>query len=64
MDMGCERLLLTVPQVMDCTQLGRHKIYELINTRRLVSVLIGRSRRIPVSAVQDLLQDLIDRGGC
>ena len=29
------QVLLTVPQVMERTQLGRHKVYELINSRRL-----------------------------
>ena len=58
------QVLLTVPQVMERTQLGRHKIYELINTRRLASVRVGRCRRIPAVAVDKLVSDLIERGGC
>jgi excisionase family DNA binding protein len=58
------QVLLTVPQVMERTQLGRHKIYELINSRRLASVRVGRCRRIPAVAVDKLVSDLIERGGC
>lgn len=58
------QVLLTVPQVMERTQLGRHKVYELINSRRLASVRIGRCRRVPAVAVDELISDLMERGGC
>jgi excisionase family DNA binding protein len=46
-----EPLLLTVPQVMDRLQVGKHVVYQLIRSRRLASVRIGRCRRIPAEAV-------------
>lgn len=64
MNMPQIQVLLTVPQVMERTQLGRHKVYELINSRRLASVRVGRCRRIPAVAVDELVIDLMERGGC
>jgi excisionase family DNA binding protein len=58
-----ETLLLTVPDVMARMQIGRHKVYELINTRRLASVRIGRCRRIPAAAVTNLVNGLMDGSG-
>ncbi len=55
--------LLTVPEVMAVLKLGRSKVYDLIRSRRLVSVRIGRSRRIPVAAVGALVADLIREAG-
>lgn len=51
--------LLTVPEVMARLKLGRSAVYDLIRSRRLVSVRIGRSRRIPTSAVGSFVADLI-----
>lgn len=52
--------LLTVVQVMARLQLGRHTVYDLIRSRRLRSVLIGRCRRIPAVALRDFLDSLTD----
>lgn len=52
--------LLTVAQVMARLQLGRHTVYDLIRSRRLRSVLIGRCRRIPATALRDFLNSLTD----
>jgi excisionase family DNA binding protein len=49
--------LLTVPEVMAKLRLGRSTVYDLIRSRRLVSITVGRSRRIPA----DALRDFIDR---
>ncbi|MCE4947515.1 MULTISPECIES: helix-turn-helix domain-containing protein [Streptomyces] len=45
--------LLTVPEVMVRLKLGRSTVYDLIRSRRLPSITIGRCRRIPVKAVRD-----------
>lgn len=42
--------LLTVPQVMALLKLGRSTIYDLIRSRRLASITIGRCRRIPAAS--------------
>ncbi|MFJ8132535.1 helix-turn-helix domain-containing protein [Streptomyces hydrogenans] len=47
--------LLTVPEVMERLKLGRSTVYDLIRSRRLVSITVGRSRRIPVDAVRDFI---------
>ncbi|BFV58074.1 hypothetical protein KCMC57_up31780 [Kitasatospora sp. CMC57] len=44
--------LLTVPEVMARLKLGRSAVYDLIRTRQLVSITIGRARRVPSDAVR------------
>jgi excisionase family DNA binding protein len=39
--------LLTVPEVMARLKISRSTVYDLIRTRQLASITIGRSRRIP-----------------
>jgi excisionase family DNA binding protein len=43
--------LLTVPEVMARLKLSRSTVYDLIRTRRIASITIGRSRRIPALAL-------------
>jgi excisionase family DNA binding protein len=50
--------LLTVGQVMACLQVSKHTVYQLIRTRRLRSVRIGRCRRIPTAALTAYVRDL------
>ncbi|MFB7532584.1 helix-turn-helix domain-containing protein [Streptomyces sp. NPDC056178] len=52
--------LLTVPEVMARLKLGRSTIYDLIRSRRLTSITIGRSRRIPADAVREFIVDQIE----
>ncbi|MFE7790534.1 helix-turn-helix domain-containing protein [Streptomyces sp. NPDC057460] len=47
--------LLTVPEVMARLKLGRSTVYDLIRSRRLTSITIGRARRIPADAVRDFI---------
>ncbi|MER7967919.1 helix-turn-helix domain-containing protein [Streptomyces griseoviridis] len=53
--------LLTVVQVMARLNLGRSKVYDLIRTRRLRSVTIGRCRRIPASAIGEFIAGQMER---
>ncbi|MEV4558299.1 helix-turn-helix domain-containing protein [Kitasatospora sp. NPDC049285] len=39
--------LLTVPEVMARLKLGRSAVYDLIRSKRLHSITIGRARRVP-----------------
>jgi excisionase family DNA binding protein len=57
--MSAEPDLLTVTDVMDRLQLGRHTVYDLIRTRRLHSVQIGRCRRIPAKSLETFLNSLL-----
>ncbi|MFD7199851.1 helix-turn-helix transcriptional regulator [Streptomyces sp. NPDC059893] len=52
--------LLTVDEVMARLKYGRSKVYDLIRSKRLVSITEGRCRRIPESAVQDYIRDRIE----
>ncbi|MFE7584346.1 helix-turn-helix domain-containing protein [Streptomyces gardneri] len=47
--------LLTVPEVMARLKLGRSTVYDLIRSRRLTSITVGRARRIPADAVRDFI---------
>ncbi|MFJ8795909.1 helix-turn-helix domain-containing protein [Streptomyces sp. NPDC102462] len=48
--------LLTVPQAMARLKIGRSALYDLLRTRRLASLTIGRARRIPAHALADYVQ--------
>lgn len=52
--------LLTVPEVMARLRLGRSKVYDLIRSKRLISITEGRARRIPEIAVQDYIRERIE----
>ncbi|MFF9406364.1 helix-turn-helix domain-containing protein [Streptomyces anandii] len=52
--------LLTVPEVMARLKLGRSTVYDLIRSRRLVSITVGRSRRIPADALRDFIAHEIE----
>jgi excisionase family DNA binding protein len=50
-------LLLTVERAAERLEIGRTKVFELMATGELESVLIGRLRRIPA----DALRSYVDR---
>ncbi|MEW1752058.1 helix-turn-helix transcriptional regulator [Streptomyces angustmyceticus] len=52
--------LLTVPEVMARLKFGRSKVYDLMRSKRLLSITEGRARRIPENAVQDYIRDRIE----
>jgi len=51
-------LLLSVEEVARALGIGRSKTYELIAAGELESVHIGRAARIPVTAVEDFVEQL------
>ncbi|WP_446458946.1 helix-turn-helix domain-containing protein [Streptomyces rochei] len=51
-----DKELLTVPDVMARLKLGRSTVYDLIRSRRLPPITIGRARRIPSIALDDYIQ--------
>jgi excisionase family DNA binding protein len=53
--------LLTVPEVMSRLRLSRAKVYDLIRSRELETVTIGRCRRIPPAALVDYIDRLRDK---
>ncbi|MGW4983278.1 helix-turn-helix domain-containing protein [Streptomyces mirabilis] len=52
--------LLTAPDVMAQLKLGRSKVYDLIRSRRLVSIKIDGARRIPADALRDFVLGQIE----
>ncbi|MEU3348738.1 helix-turn-helix domain-containing protein [Streptomyces sp. NPDC006700] len=52
--------LLTVPEAMTRLKVGRSKVYDLIRSRRLVSIKIDGARRIPADAVRDFILGQIE----
>ena len=52
-------LLLTVNQAAELLGMGRSTIYELIDSGELKSVKRGASRRVPLKAVHDYIEELL-----
>jgi excisionase family DNA binding protein len=62
MTVGAEksvRVLLTVEEAAEALSIGRTTAFHLIRTGKLTTVRIGRLRRVPVEAVQQLARDLV-----
>jgi excisionase family DNA binding protein len=53
--------LLTVPQVMERLQLSRTTVYDLIRSRQLTSLTLGRARRIPAHALTGFIRTRLDQ---
>lgn len=49
-------LLLTIPQVMQCMNLGRNKVYDLIQKEGLPVMYFGRAVRVSYTALQQWLE--------
>lgn len=50
--------LLTVREACDILKCGLTRLYQFINTGQLKSVQMGRSRRIPRSAINQFISSL------
>ncbi|MEZ0070649.1 excisionase family DNA binding protein [Streptacidiphilus sp. MAP12-20] len=53
--MNADTELLTVPEVMARLKISRSTVYDLIRTRQLASITLGRARRIPAHALTALI---------
>lgn len=53
-------VFLTTEEVAEALRLGRCKVYDLIRNGDLVSVKIGRLRRVHVDAVREYARRLIE----
>jgi excisionase family DNA binding protein len=61
-----EKLLLTPEEAAEALSVGRTKVYQLIGEGTLRSVRIGKCRRVPTSALVELVEELtgsVDQGG-
>ncbi len=56
---GSRKLLVTVEEMAQMLSIGRPKAWQLVMRGEVVSVLIGRSRRIAVSAIEAYIERLM-----
>ena len=56
-----ETLLLTPEEAAEVLGVGRSRIYDLMRRRELLSVRIGRTRRVPVAAVRSYVDRLSEQ---
>ena len=54
-----DKKLLTTTEVQEMLSVGRTRVFALIASGQLRSVLIGSSRRIPTDAVEEFIQELL-----
>jgi excisionase family DNA binding protein len=52
------RILMTVEEAADALRIGRTRMFALIASGEIESVLIGRSRRISVDALREYARKL------
>lgn len=52
--------VLTVPEVMAALRLSRFKVYDLIRTKQLRSITIGRARRVPADALTQFIRNQME----
>ena len=53
-----EKLLFTMEEAAEVLSVSRSTVYDLVRMRLLDTVLIGRSRRVPASALKELIDRL------
>jgi len=51
-----EQMLLTIPQVAQSLNLGRTKVYDLINHAGLPTVKLGSAIRVPLNSLKQWLE--------
>ena len=56
-----ERLLLSPEEAAEVLGVGRSRVYDLMRRRELLSVRIGKSRRVPVAAVRAYVEHLTEQ---
>jgi excisionase family DNA binding protein len=58
------QLLLSVEEAADQLRLGRTRTYELVKTRKIQSVKVGRRRLVVRSSLLDFVQALLVEQDC
>jgi excisionase family DNA binding protein len=54
-----DKKLLTTAEVQEMLSVSRTRVFALIASGQLRSVLIGSSRRIPTDSVEEFIQELL-----
>jgi excisionase family DNA binding protein len=52
--------LVSVADAAQLLSIGRTAAWELVRKQKIKSVKIGRTRRVPIAAIQDYIQRLLD----
>ena len=60
---GDDALLVTVEEAARRLSIGRSHCYQLLMRGEIASIKLGRSRRIPVTALQRFVRERLDRDG-
>ncbi len=55
-----KQLLITVEEMAAMLSIGRTVAWELVRKRKIKSVKIGRTRRVPIVAIQEYIEQLMD----
>ncbi len=55
------RKLLSIEEAMQALGVGRNLLYRLINQQELLSIKVGRYRKIPVFAVDEFIAKQVER---
>ena len=55
-----DKLLLSPEEAAEALGVGRSRVYDLMRTRELLSVRIGKSRRVPVAALRSYVERLTE----
>ena len=61
MNSHVSKVLLSVPDFMAATGVGRTKVYELIGSGELETVTVGRRRMVPAQALEDWVNRLCEK---
>ncbi len=57
------RLLLTVEEAAERLGIGRTRMWSLVSSGGVRSVMIGRLRRVPAECLSEFVTDLLADGG-
>ena len=52
-------MLFSIEEVADILHIGRSTVFKLIKEGKIQSIKMGRSRRVPIDAMQNYVNDLI-----
>ena len=58
--MESKPILVSVADAAQMLSIGRTAAWELVRKRKIRSVKIGRTRRVPIVAIQEYIQRLMD----
>jgi excisionase family DNA binding protein len=58
--MESKPILVSVVEVARMLSIGRTAAWELVRKQKIKSVKIGRTRRVPIVAIQEYIQWLMD----